>query len=132
MGNLYNMINGVNPATFYILPMLGNHPDWYPRFRDCWVENGQIAVLTRVGSLNKNSGYEEEKLYNHPEYIKDIDYPEDNTYGIYYFKVPEKWKTNFDILTKKTQGRISEDYIKECQRVYPKIADRLKQQLESF
>ena len=23
MGNLYNMINGVNPATFIILPMLG-------------------------------------------------------------------------------------------------------------
>lgn len=51
------MINGVNPATFYILPMLGNHPDWYPRFRDCWVENGQIAVLTRVGSLKRKKNY---------------------------------------------------------------------------
>lgn len=30
------MINGVNQATFYILPMLGKHPDEYPRFRDCF------------------------------------------------------------------------------------------------
>ncbi len=37
--SLYNMINGVNPATFFILPMLGKHPDEYPRFRDClWVK----------------------------------------------------------------------------------------------
>ena len=29
-------MNGVNPATFFILPMLGKHPDEFPRFRDCW------------------------------------------------------------------------------------------------
>ena len=31
------MINGVQPATFFLLPMLGKHPDEYPRFRDCFV-----------------------------------------------------------------------------------------------
>lgn len=38
--SLYNMLNGVNPCTFLILPMLGKHPDEYPRFRDCFIEEG--------------------------------------------------------------------------------------------
>ena len=35
--SLYNMINGVQPAAFFVLPMLGKHPDEYPRFRDCFI-----------------------------------------------------------------------------------------------
>jgi len=30
-------MNGVNPCVFFILPMLGKHPEEYPRFRDCFV-----------------------------------------------------------------------------------------------
>ncbi len=56
--SLYNMINGVNPATFFILPMLGKHPDEYPRFRDCFVGEDQksIEILTRVGGGNRHCG----------------------------------------------------------------------------
>lgn len=53
--SLYNMINGVNPATFIILPMLGKHPDEYPRFRDCFIKDGMIEVYTRVGGNNRDS-----------------------------------------------------------------------------
>lgn len=62
--SLYNMINGVNPATFIILPMLGKHPNEYPRFRDCFIgglenadENDQFGIpKTKVANvLSKSS-----------------------------------------------------------------------------
>ncbi len=63
--SMYNMMNGTTPATFFILPMLGKHPDEYPRFRDCFtadeeqgIENA-IIVYTRTGGGNRES-YEEE------------------------------------------------------------------------
>ena len=34
--SMYNMMHGCNQSTFSILPMLGKHPDKYPRFRDCF------------------------------------------------------------------------------------------------
>ena len=56
------MINGVNPATFLFLPMLGKHPDEYPRFRDCFIseDETQKIVFTRVGGGNRNCGFGEE------------------------------------------------------------------------
>jgi hypothetical protein len=29
--SLYNMVHGTTQATFFVLPMLGKHPDEYPR-----------------------------------------------------------------------------------------------------
>lgn len=79
--SLYNMICGVNPAAFFILPMLGKHPDEYPRFRDCFVSDDEtsIEVLTRVGGGNR--GYGEEELMKHPNFLRTYDWDEDNTYG---------------------------------------------------
>lgn len=39
--SLYNMINGFNPACVIIMPMLGRKQEDYPRFRDCYVEDGE-------------------------------------------------------------------------------------------
>lgn len=120
--SMYNMMNGVNPATFLILPMLGKHPDEYPRFRDCFVDDGKIAVFTRVGGNNRNEGYGEEKLYEDPNFISTEDWNEDNTYAYYYFKVPEKWQNDFNsIMNGKTP---SDEYINEMKRVYPKLAEK--------
>ena len=54
--SLYNMINGVDPACFYLLPMLGRVAEDYPRFRDCFLsEDGEhIDIYTRVGGNNRN------------------------------------------------------------------------------
>jgi len=38
------MIEGVNPAAFFILPMLGKHADDYPRFRDCFVQKRKFKL----------------------------------------------------------------------------------------
>lgn len=120
------MLHGVNPATFYILPMLGRHPDEYPRFRDCGVtEDGKILVLTRVGGGNRNDGYGEEELYKDPHFVETFDAEWDSTYGYYVFNVPDEWKKDFDAILKGE--RPSQEYIEQACRVYPKIADKLRE-----
>lgn len=126
--SLYNLMNGVNPAAFFILPMLGKHPDEYPRFRDCFVgeDKKTIEVFTHVGGGNRHSGYGEEELEKHPNFIRTYDDDFDSTYGTYVFSVPERWQADFDkILNGKTLF-ISEEYFNEILRVYPKLEDEFR------
>lgn len=125
--SLYNLINGVNPAAFFILPMLGKHPDEYPRFRDCFVSDDKtsIEVLTRVGGGNR--GFGEEELMKHPNFIKTFDHEEDNTYGWYVFSVPERWKEDFDKIAHGDITEISDEYFNEMIRVYPKLEDKFRE-----
>lgn len=126
--SLYNLMNGVNPAAFFILPMLGKHPDEYPRFRDCFVgeDKKTIEVFTRVGGGNRHSGYGEEELEKHPNFIRTYDDDFDSTYGTYVFSVPERWRDDFEkILNGKTLF-ISEEYFNEILRVYPKLEDEFR------
>ena len=123
--SLYNMVNGVNPATFYVLPMLGRHPDEYPRFRDCHInKEKQIEVLTRVGGGNRNEGYGEEELYKDPNFVKTFDADWDSTYGIYVFNVPEQWKDDFERILKGE--RLSDAYIDQMCKVYPKLEEEFR------
>ena len=72
--SMYNMINGFSPACVLIMPMLGRKQEEWPRFRDCFVtEDNNIAIYTRVGGGNRNAGYNEEKLYEDPLFIKTYD-----------------------------------------------------------
>lgn len=122
--SLYNLIHGVNQSTFYILPMLGMHPENIPRFRDCFVEDRTIIVLTRVGGSNRNCGYGQEKLYEHPNFIKTYDSEEDSTYGFYVFSIPEEWEDDFDKLLRGE--RPSEKYIDQMCKVYPKLETKFR------
>lgn len=122
--SLYNMINGVNPATFFILPMLGEkHPDNYPRFRDCFVDNNEIHVYTRVGGGNRNCGFGEEELQQHPNYLRDFDDEYDSTYATYVFSIPDEFKNDFDLITFGKIKEISETYKERLYKVYPKLKD---------
>lgn len=125
--SLYNMINGVNPATFIFLPMLGKHPDDYPRFRDCFLTDDaqHILVYTRVGGNNRNGGYGEEELYSHPNFIQTYDDDFDNTYGYYEFSIPDEWKEDFETL--KNGGKPSQKYIDQMCKVYPKLEEKFKE-----
>lgn len=121
--SLYNMLMGFNPACVAILPMLGRKENEYPRFRDCFVtEEGNIAIYTRVGGGNRNCGYNEEKLYEDENFIKTYDDEYDTTYGTYEFKVPEKWKTDFDKIINGRASEISEEYLAYVKEFYPKLA----------
>lgn len=122
--SLYNMLNGVNLATFFILPMLDKHPDEYPRFRDCFVgeDNNSIVVYTRVGGGNRNCGFGEEELYKHPNFIKTYDDCSDSTYGYYVFSIPKEWQEDFNaILNDKCW---TEAYHNQLCKVFPKLKDK--------
>ena len=122
--SLYNMLNGVNPATFFILPMLGQkHPDNYPRFRDCFVNNNEIHVYTRVGGGNRNCEFGEEELQQHPNYLRDFDDEYDSTYATYVFSIPDEFKNDFDLITSGKIKEISEAYKERLYKVYPKLKD---------
>lgn len=122
--SLYNMINGVNPATFFILPMLGEkHPDNYPRFRNCFVDNNEIHVYTRVGGRNRNCEFGEEELQHHPNYLRDFDDEYDSTYATYVFSIPDEFKNDFDLITSGKIKEISESYKERLYKVYPKLKD---------
>ena len=125
--SLYNMMFGVNPAAFLVLPMLGRHASEYPRFRDCFLnEEKQIVVLTRVGGGNRNCGYGEEELYKDPNFVKTYDDEFDSTYGYYVFNVPEEWKGDFDRLLKGEKP--SARYLDQMCKVYPKLEEKFREQ----
>lgn len=121
------MMNGVNPAAFLILPMLGRHASEYPRFRDCFLnEEKQIVVLTRVGGNNRNCGYGEEVLYKDPNFVKTYDNEFDSTYGYYVFNVPDEWKADFDRLLNGEKP--SARYLDQMCKVYPKLEQKFREQ----
>ena len=122
MGGLYNILCGYNPACYYILPMLGRKAEDYPRFRDCFIsENNTIVVYTRVGGGNRNCGFGEEALYKDENFLQTWDDEYDNTYGYYEFKVPDKWKKDFDLLNNEQPTEVSDEYKELLKSFYPKI-----------
>ena len=124
--SLYNLINGVNPATFFFLPMLGKHPDEYPRFRDCFIgeDYNSIVVYTRVGGNNRNCGFGEEELYKHPNFVKTYDDDYDSTYGYYVFSIPDEWQDDFKALLSKT--KVSDAYLEQMCKVFPKLEEKFR------
>ena len=122
--SMYNMMNGFNPACVFIMPMLGRKQAEWPRFRDCWVtEEGNIAIYTRVGGGNRNCGYGEDQLYEDPNFLNTYDDEYDNTYATYEFKVPEKWKADFDLIMNNGIKEVSEEYKIYLKEFFPKLAE---------
>lgn len=145
--SFYNMIYGVQLATFFVLPMLGKHPDEYPRFRDCFIgkayrdwndkdefgipkiKHGKgkfISVFTRVGGNNRMD-YQEEinELRKNSYYVEDFDDEFDNTFAFFVFKVPKEFEEDFDKIKEGRLIEISDEYKKRIYKVYPKLKDKL-------
>lgn len=122
--SLYNMINGFNQACVIILPMLGRKPEDYPRFRDCFVvNNSEIGIFTRVGGNNRNCGFGEEELLKDPNFLRTFDDSFDSTYGFYIFRVPDKWKKDFDLICGDRTKEVSDEYVNYVKEFYPKLAE---------
>lgn len=125
MGGLYNYIHGYNPACIWIMPMLGRKEEEWPRFRDCYVETrpneALIVVYLRVGGPNRNSGYGEEELYEDPLFVETIDDEYDDTYAEYKFRVPERWKKDFNLILKGKIKRISYEYQLYLRKFFPSL-----------
>jgi len=125
---LYNMIHGVTLATFLVMPMLGKHPEDYPRFRDCFLSDKEhpeyddyIHVYTRVGGNNRGEGFGEEELFQHPNFVATFDDSFDSTYATYVFSVPEQWCEDFNCVKEGRIKDISEEYQAEVRRIFPNM-----------
>lgn len=121
--SLYNMLFGYNPECVTILPMLGRKQQEYPRFRDCYIENGKIAIYTRVGGNNRGEGFGEEQLYLDPNFVSTYDDEFDDTYATYLFNVPEKWKSDFEKITTNKLSDVSDEYYQYVCEFYPKLTE---------
>lgn len=123
--SLYNMINGFNPACIFIMPMLGRRQEEYPRFRDCFVtEENNIAIYTRVGGGNRGCGFGEEELYEDENFLTTYDDEFDCTYATYEFKVPDKWKNDFNKILSDDLQNVSAEYQNYLKEFYPKLAEQ--------
>lgn len=123
--SLYNLLFGFNPACVTILPMLGRKQEEYPRFRDCWVtEENNIAIYTRVGGNNRSCGFGEENLYEDENFIRTYDDDFDNTFATYEFKVPNKWKNDFDKIMNNEFNKVSDEYVEYVEKFYPMLAEK--------
>lgn len=146
--SLYNMINGVNISTFFLLPMLGKHPDEYPRFRDCFygevvndakdvdqfgipvknpiVMDRRISVYTRVGGGNREE-YQEaiKQLQSMPGYVKDYDDDFDSTFATFLFDVPAEFVADYDLIFSGDIMKTSQHYKDTVDKVYPKLKGKL-------
>lgn len=137
--SLYNMVNGVTSAVFFVLPMLGKHPDEYPRFRDCFIKDpdhpeydDHIHVFTRTGGGNRDEyEAENEELTDMPGYVANFDDVFDCTYASWIFKVPERWKSDFEKIKEGRYGEVSDEYKAEIKRVYPKLVEKLDEYFKS-
>ena len=123
--SLYNLLFGFNPACVTILPMLGRKQEEYPRFRDCFVtDDNNIAIYTRVGGNNRDCGFGEEELYKDENFIRTYDDDFDNTFATYEFKVPNKWKNDFDKIMNNEFNKVSDEYVECVESFYPMLAEK--------
>jgi hypothetical protein len=129
------MVNGVTDATFFILPMLGKHPDEYPRFRNCFLYDEQhpeydnhIHVYTRTGGGNRE-GYEAENemMLLMPTFVTDYDDDFDSTFASWIFSVPSEWKDDFEKITSGDFVHVSAEYKEKMCQVYPKLKEKFNQ-----
>lgn len=136
--SLYNMLHGYTPAVIWILPMLGKHPDEYPRFRDCFVGDkahpeyaDHILIYTRTGGGNREC-YETENqaMREMKGFVTDYDDSFDETFASWVFKVPEKWQKDFEVFSTGNLKDLSPAYVDQIKQMYPKLADKIEERIQ--
>lgn len=104
--SLYNQVFGFDPLSHMLIKALHVNPLHVPRFRDCFLLDGKIAIYTRTGgnnrSINETPWVFEGKViprtvapdnWNsicaaHPDYLGTEDDEYDNTYAFWWFRYP--------------------------------------------
>jgi hypothetical protein len=95
--SLYNMLFRVNHLAGYLLHNLKLDPKTMPRFRDAYLTKDpvtqeiQVTILTRSGGGNRPDYVEgNENLKKHQLYLRDEDDAHDNTYALFFFRLPNE------------------------------------------
>jgi hypothetical protein len=63
-------------------------------------------------------------------FVADYDDEYDCTYACWVFRVPEKWKADFDAIKTGQSDAISQEYKDEIRRVFPKVGEQIVQGIE--
>lgn len=124
--SMYNTINGVNIAAFLIFPLLGfgrADDSKIPRFRDCFLNETNIEVLSRMGGGNRDCFCEDnvmkegecnackaDKIEESDACISRKDDADDRTYCIFNFKFPEKWEKDIELIKETKFKETSKEY----------------------
>lgn len=141
MSGLYNVLFGMNSATYLVAPMLTDEDptSYFPRFRDCYVEDGHIVIYTRVGGDNRFEShgnpdwdFGESKLYELPTFITTYDDGFDSTYGYYVFGVPDEWQDDFDRIMACDLGALSDAYVERIAGCFGIDACKLRETLDQM
>lgn len=109
--SFYNLINGVDSQSNFLLALLGLTRTDVPRFRDCYWNGEEICIYTRTGGGNRDyyeslesckKNYPEDftgdnppkgpwndDLRKMPTFKRDEDDSFDSTYATFFFALPE-------------------------------------------
>lgn len=116
--SLYNMIHGFNPITPIILTVLKKTSSEFPRFRDAYIKDKYMIVLTRTGGGNRESyKNENDEITKHPLYVKNHDDSYDSTYALWYFNLPEDFPIDKEILEKHNDPGIQQKFEKFIEKL---------------
>lgn len=107
------MLFGVNQAAPVLLKILGIEPSSIPRFRDCFISEGNIVIHTRTGGGNRDyydssnednlEGPWNTTMYENKYFIRDEDDDFDSTYANFYFRYPEEYKNDLEAIEKSIE-----------------------------
>lgn len=143
----YNLMNGYQPAVFFMLPMLiDEHPDKViPRFRDCFIgrmtraedvdeygipkrklnDDEVISIFTRTGGDNRDTHIIENlELKMIPGYIENYDDSFDDTFALWVYEVPKEFKVDFIYIREGMIAQTSIAYKERVYKVWPKLKDK--------
>lgn len=93
--SLYNQLIDENPDANALIGFLGLNKEIFGRYRNVYLNKAgdKIIVYTRCGGGNRKE-YDRvfEIMKRHPNYLRDYDDTQDNTYAYIEFSVPDKYK----------------------------------------
>lgn len=94
--SLYNELIDENPDAPVLIGFLGLNKEVFGRYRNIYLNaaGDKIIVYTRCGGYNR-AEWERvfEMMKKHPNYIRNYDDKDDNTYAYFEFTVPDKYKS---------------------------------------
>jgi hypothetical protein len=133
--SFYNMVFGVKPAAFFVMPFIGvgYHPDQWPRFRDCFIGDdehpeyvGKIIVYTRTGGGNREHNADaNDWIRSLPGFVADYDDSYDCTFACWVFDVPEEWAEDVRRFLGGDVVNYSPAARERVLAVYPKLVEKL-------
>ena len=135
--SLYNMINGRNISLEILArPLLHIRADKFPRYRDIYIENGELHVYTRMGGGNSECWEKKaddckcpactaksiEVLYCNKRFDDDFD----ETYCTFVIKIPDDFKVDFEKLKAGHTSDFSKEYNKKIVEFIDELLSEFK------